>query len=307
MVAPGATIALERLICPVCKADGIVGQPYCPDCGFLLGSEVGALQEVADVSQRPRLRDPKTGAEHILKEGENSVGRERSDVLLQDASVSRKHAKLILDGDSILVTDIGSTNGTFVNGCRIPPSTEQKVLPGDEITFGSLSLVLDVPGADVPAGRANISAAILPSGDEVSSPQEFPEGTFAKLEPVTAGAPTLYLFKEEIQLGRSGGDILLSDDPSVSRTHCFFCKTEQGVCLVDKGSSNGTYVNDVRLVPFEQKLLSEGDLLTIGRRKWRFIHYASTEEPVEVREDILADEETIPDAREASEGQVAIE
>lgn len=62
-------------------------------------------------------------------------------VVLGDTNVSRRHAQVALEDGSIVVTDLGSTNGTFVNGKRVTRAT---VRPGDELTIGTSRLRVEV-------------------------------------------------------------------------------------------------------------------------------------------------------------------
>jgi pSer/pThr/pTyr-binding forkhead associated (FHA) protein/PAS domain-containing protein len=56
----------------------------------------------------------------ILKEGDNVIGRlETSDVRIASNGVSKKHAVIVIKGESVYVTDLGSRNGTFVNGVMV--------------------------------------------------------------------------------------------------------------------------------------------------------------------------------------------
>lgn len=66
-----------------------------------------------------------------------TVGRELGNgiVLDREATVSRRHAQFVKQGDTLLVEDLGSTNGTFVNGVRISGPTP--VRPGDVVQFGA--------------------------------------------------------------------------------------------------------------------------------------------------------------------------
>ncbi|MEV0603035.1 DUF1707 and FHA domain-containing protein [Streptomyces sp. NPDC050315] len=59
---------------------------------------------------------------------------------LNDDTVSRSHAQLRTSGDVWLLRDLGSMNGTFVNGRRV--LGEVAVHPGDHVTFGSVAYVL---------------------------------------------------------------------------------------------------------------------------------------------------------------------
>jgi DNA-binding winged helix-turn-helix (wHTH) protein len=72
-----------------------------------------------------------------LSDGPNRVGRDEDcDVHLNDASVSRRHARLSVDGTAVVVEDLDSKNGTCVNGKRIGARTP--VANGDTVTFGTV-------------------------------------------------------------------------------------------------------------------------------------------------------------------------
>lgn len=62
-------------------------------------------------------------------------------VVLGDPNVSRRHAEIRRTEEGLVVTDLGSTNGTRVNGS---PVREQQLESGDEITVGSTTLVLEL-------------------------------------------------------------------------------------------------------------------------------------------------------------------
>jgi len=71
-----------------------------------------------------------------------SIGRsEESDIFLVDPSVSRNHATLEISTAAVEVTDLNSTNGTFVNGERI--SGMRRVVSGDVLTFGNTQMRLE--------------------------------------------------------------------------------------------------------------------------------------------------------------------
>jgi hypothetical protein len=63
------------------------------------------------------------------------------DVVLADSNVSRRHAELRRKGDGVFVTDLGSTNGTKVNGAVV---REQLLASGDEISVGSTKLIFEM-------------------------------------------------------------------------------------------------------------------------------------------------------------------
>jgi hypothetical protein len=63
------------------------------------------------------------------------------EIVLNDPNVSRRHAEVFLQGDDVVVSDLGSTNGTKVNGS---PIRSVVVLEGDEIMIGASRLILGV-------------------------------------------------------------------------------------------------------------------------------------------------------------------
>ena len=76
-----------------------------------------------------------TGERVVLGEFVVSVGRmPDSTVVLADPNVSRNHAEIRPQGDGYVVTDVGSTNGTRVNGVKV---SQQELRDGDELVFGN--------------------------------------------------------------------------------------------------------------------------------------------------------------------------
>jgi pSer/pThr/pTyr-binding forkhead associated (FHA) protein len=65
------------------------------------------------------------------------LGREGDGViLLKSSSVSRRHARVAIDGAGAVIEDLGSKNGTYVNDRRVSEPTP--VADGDQVRFGSL-------------------------------------------------------------------------------------------------------------------------------------------------------------------------
>lgn len=63
------------------------------------------------------------------------------DMVIDEHSISRMHAKFFRDGNKIYVTDLNSTNGTFRNGMRLAPNASEIIEPGDEIRLGKLKFI----------------------------------------------------------------------------------------------------------------------------------------------------------------------
>ncbi|CAA9571299.1 MAG: hypothetical protein AVDCRST_MAG19-2802 [uncultured Thermomicrobiales bacterium] len=89
------------------------------------------------------------GQDVLLRKSVTNVGRALdNDVVLESADVSRHHARFEYDGDVLRLLDLGSTNGTRLNG---RPVTSDRVRPGDEIVFGTL------PARLLPFGAESVS------------------------------------------------------------------------------------------------------------------------------------------------------
>ncbi len=87
------------------------------------------------------------GRRVALRTGINIVGRERdADVRIDDASVSRRHARVLVEGDDVAVEDLESKNGTRVGG--IPVSRPVRLAKGDVVVFGGIETRFDVQPFD---------------------------------------------------------------------------------------------------------------------------------------------------------------
>lgn len=91
---------------------------------------------------------PSAGTELLLEKDELSLGRDvNNDLVVNDPEVSRKHARLIKEGDSYIFEDLGSTNGTFILGERLSKPTF--LVPNSKITIGErVQLSYVVEGLD---------------------------------------------------------------------------------------------------------------------------------------------------------------
>lgn len=66
--------------------------------------------------------------------------KEESDLVLEDVSVSRMHARIIKEGEEYFLEDCNSTNGTYKNGLRLNPYEKRQLQEEDEITIGAVTL-----------------------------------------------------------------------------------------------------------------------------------------------------------------------
>jgi predicted component of type VI protein secretion system len=105
-------------------------------------------------------------ATHELTDDIITLGRVEDNMIqIDDASVSSHHAELSQRGEEYILKDIGSTNGTKVNGTTAAPDVEIVLKPGDRILFGSIA-VRYLTEADAP--HDNDTLQPLPAESEVA-------------------------------------------------------------------------------------------------------------------------------------------
>ncbi len=107
--------------------------------------------------------------------------REDCDLRIPVGDVSRKHCRLVIEADTIRVEDLGSSNGTYVNGHRV----QEAVLgPGDRIQVGPVQFIIQIDGEPPedqmtlpppPAADANEDTGTSPSTDAVTQAGGVPE------------------------------------------------------------------------------------------------------------------------------------
>jgi hypothetical protein len=83
------------------------------------------------------------GLSFHLNEGINYIGRSsENDILIEDATVSRRHLRIVKESNRYFVTDVGSRNGTFFNGNHLVPGVEIEVQTGVPIAIGMTMLAI---------------------------------------------------------------------------------------------------------------------------------------------------------------------
>lgn len=105
------------------------------------------------------VRGPGRGQTFTLGADAVIIGREAQSakLVIPDAAVSRRHAKVSQYGDLYAIEDLGSTNGTFVNGERV--TSPVPLVPGDLITLGT-AVTLSYEDLDL----ANVTMLALNQG-----------------------------------------------------------------------------------------------------------------------------------------------
>ncbi len=139
-----ATQTIKPIQCPVCKTFNPAGVMFCVDCGLIFDRALPGDAFGAPAIQLPMLVE-QSGREHPLRPGVNVIGRE-GDVALADGRASRRHAQISNTDGVLVLEDLGSTNGTKVDGAKIAPGDKQTLSGGEKISFGGIELQLSLPG-----------------------------------------------------------------------------------------------------------------------------------------------------------------
>ncbi len=163
-VEPEVVGAAEELHCPICGEKAVPGQAFCAICGASLQGAPAvtvtapegavpepAVEAVAVVG--PCLEIVKSGAQiPLADQPELLIGREdeasgiHPDIDMtphrgEEGGISRRHARLVHQGDLWSVVDLDSTNGTYVNGTELQPKVPAPLRDGDRLSLGDIEAI----------------------------------------------------------------------------------------------------------------------------------------------------------------------
>jgi pSer/pThr/pTyr-binding forkhead associated (FHA) protein len=156
---------------------------------------------------------PSQGLERRIESGA-TIGRAGCDVILSDPDVSRRHAAIHEAGDGVSIEDLGSTNGTYVNGERI--DAPRPLRDGDEVKIGStvwrlrapeVTRVMETPSLDRGATRVTqTTTAPSPPAPAEGSRGDVPVPDFAPsaIRRVVPGPAAVASFAPEGQQRKKG-------------------------------------------------------------------------------------------------------
>ena len=102
------------------------------------------IEKVAEAKDiKKRLFGEKGEVKAVLGEEPLVIGKKEDecDLVLDDESVSRLHARILPEAGGYMIEDLNSTNGTFKNGIRLRPYEKRKLVSGDEIRTGSVIII----------------------------------------------------------------------------------------------------------------------------------------------------------------------
>jgi pSer/pThr/pTyr-binding forkhead associated (FHA) protein len=240
------------------------------------GSEQAFLQIVSGV--RRGLNIPLHAGKGL------TVGRKRADLILDDPLVSGAHCRIERREDGFVLLDLGSTNGTMVDGRLV---REAPLRPGSEIAIGSNRMILFVgddpreasdPGQRPTPQQLDVAwlldeelVELRSAADKGRRPADvigqdlrLPPGLNAVVE-VVAGQDAGKVFRftrGNVSVGRRQGEVPLTD-VEVSRHHAVIeVFGRHMIYLRDLGSTNGTYHNGRRI---SVSKLQPGDTIGCGK------------------------------------------
>ncbi len=224
-----------------------------------------------------------------------TIGRaEGNDLILTEGGVSRQHARFFVEGGALQVEDLGSSNGTWVDGEKIEGPTA--VTAKNQVVIGDYELAVKLgskprPKATGNAGQGSTRAtgilpktASRPGGAPPRSTKVMPvvrgkpDGAAlakrpATASPRTAAAPTLrvmsgalvdtsFTLSGTMIVGRVATADIHIDDDSISRRHAEVTVVGRTAKLKDLDSANGTTVNGAPIT--EETTLAAGDIIQFG-------------------------------------------
>ena len=206
-------------------------------------------QSKIDFKDSVNLIPQRKGPTIHLKIGEPVfVGRkpgQKNQVIINGPHVSRNHARLIYDGKDVCVEDLNSLNGVYVSGKKVidkmPVMSQQLLCFGDE----EFSYLL--------AGNG--------SKEKIAIAELKPIGDFGR-------EVTFFQFGK-LNIGRSHSNDIVISVESVSNQHATIVADGKKLTLVDKSSTNGTFVNQMNN-KVKSAILKNGDIIYIAEKKYGF-------------------------------------
>ena len=180
-----------------------------------LSEEQRVLQTVfiprgSDHHKLVRVLDGFAGEEFVLSEVENTIGRTDDNfILLSDASISRNHARITRQGDHYFLTDLGSSNGSAVNGKPVKAPIQLK--DHDQVKFGSVHFVF------VPSDVQIDARAVQPSAKPTNLVQLGVVAVLVLLSLAVGGTIVFYMTQKKKQQEQSAPQAVATVDPVTSR------------------------------------------------------------------------------------------
>ena len=177
-----------------------------PGFGTADSTQVGSLQLLSLL----RINYPNSSSDNEVLKLEGSVwmaGRETDcEIQLRNPKVSRKHFELSKSPEGYFLTDLGSSNGTYINGHRVAPHEPTRLQSGDQIRVLDIEIHFEIKAANLPAISTQ-PLALPQNGWLTPFPQHSPS-PYGNLPTPYADGPTYYgeepSYEEEVSEGLLG-------------------------------------------------------------------------------------------------------
>jgi pSer/pThr/pTyr-binding forkhead associated (FHA) protein len=179
-----------------------------------------------------------------------SIGRSQdNDIIIDEPTVSRRHATVSYQNGTATVQDLNSANGVLVNGEKV----QQVVLqPGSKIRLGNSELVFDERKVSEEKVQANVSVENNGAVGETGIRE--PQNTVVQQrKPITRGwlvirsgpqqGDSYTLSESSYTIGRGHHNDIAITDPGISRSHALLNHRDGSFFLYDAGSTAGTWIN----------------------------------------------------------------
>ena len=221
------------------------------------GEPIAPVETAGGAQLLQMLGAGRTGAVS-LSDRKITIGRDDTNTMsIASPEVSKVHTSISFVDDEFIVADLGSKNGTSVNGERVPKAVLRH---GDLVGVGpALFLFLCEPGAETPAEErprdTETSGHGGPTGNRVVCTQGSMEGEIYAVEDL----PVL--------IGRGPTCSVVLTDESVAEYHVQLSPTAGGVRLVDLKTQSGSFVNGQRV---QRRALEPGDQIRLGSAEFRY-------------------------------------
>ncbi|MGD0610382.1 MAG: FHA domain-containing protein [Anaerolineales bacterium] len=231
--------------------------------------------EVSPSAQLTILYGPDQGKVTQLSEEDLVIGRvEPAGLIISFREISRQHAKVSYKGGSFILEDLGSSNGTYLNGERL--ESPKTLTDKDEIRLGSsIKLVFNQTKGEA---QKILDALALQDAQGTRSNQTMLDSDFMKMKEPPASAPAVpptlvvtiageapkefALTKSKVTLGRLEDNDIVVPSPIVSRHHASLEQTPSGYKIVILPDVTNKLTCQGHPVTTEQQL-SHGDVLRI--------------------------------------------
>jgi hypothetical protein len=134
----GAPVEGDATACSRCIADSAQATTSFAPVGNHVSSITTEIDPVDRGFSLAIVKGPNVGQTFTIQPEEIIIGRDiGADVFLNDMTVSREHATIVHRGDTVIIRDSGSLNGTYVNGVCVE---ESELNNGDRIQIGTFHL-----------------------------------------------------------------------------------------------------------------------------------------------------------------------